>query len=124
MPDGALALGRVVTEDSPVTFDNTYYFTMQPAAAIHILEIGLEPVTQQLYGNEPLFSYAFEKPQSINYAKLRQVNLVVLNEVKEVDAGLREGLWDVLKRGGSVVVIPSILEAGRDSQEGRFVVMR
>jgi len=120
VPDGALALGRVVTEDSPVTFDNTYYFTMQPAAAIHILEIGLEPVTQQLYGNEPLFSYAFEKPQSINYAKLRQVNLVVLNEVKEVDAGLREGLWDVLKRGGSVVVIPSILEAGRDSYQQLF----
>ena len=120
VPDGALALGRVVTEDSPVTFDNTYYFTMQPAAAIHILEIGLEPVTQQLYGNEPLFSYVFEKPESVNYGKLRQVNLVVLSELKEIDAGLREGLWDVLMRGGSVVVIPSILEVGRDSYQQLF----
>ena len=118
--DGTLALGRVVTEDSPVVFDNTYYFTLQPAAAIRVLEIGMEPGLQQLYANEPLFTYAFAKPQSVNYAEFRRANLVVLREVGEVDAGLRDGLRAVLKRGGSVVVIPSAKEVGRSSYQQLF----
>ena len=118
--DGTLALGRVVTEDSPVVFDNTYYFTLQPAAAIRVLEIGAEPGLQQLYANEPLFTYAFAKSQSVNYAELRQANLVVLREVGEVDAGLRDGLRAVLKRGGSVVIVPSAKEMGRNSYQQLF----
>jgi len=115
-----LALGRIVTEDAPVTFDNTYYFTLQPAAAVRILEIGSEPVTQQLYGNEPLFAYSFTKPQNINYRALRQANLVLVREVGAVDAGLRDGLRSVLKRGGSVVIVPSALPAGRSSYQQLF----
>ena len=118
--DGELTSGRVVTEDIPVTFDNTYYFTLEPAAPIQILEVGPEPVTQRLYGNEPLFAYAFTKPQSVNYAKLRQANLVILSEVGNIDAGLRDGLRAVVKRGGSVVVVPSALETGRNSYERLF----
>ncbi|MGI4761762.1 MAG: BatA domain-containing protein [Janthinobacterium lividum] len=106
LPDAKLALGQVITGDAPVVFDNTYYFTMQPAASIKVLEIGEEPVTQQAYAREPLFTYAFTKPQSLNYGELRQANLVLLREVTQVDAGLREALAGVLRRGGSVVLVP------------------
>jgi hypothetical protein len=115
-----LALGRVVTEDVPVTFDNAYYFTLQPAAAVRILEIGSEPVTQQLYGNEPLFAYSFVKPQNIDFRAMQQANLVLVREVGAVDAGLRDGLRSLLKRGGSVVVVPSALPAGRSSYQQLF----
>ena len=106
VPDTKLALGRVVTQDSPVTFDNTYYFTLQPAAAIRVLEIGSEPLTRAAFANEPLFTYVFTKPQAVDYGVLRQANLVVLREVPQVEAGLREALADVMRRGGSVVVVP------------------
>ncbi len=106
VPDTKLALGRVVTQDSPVTFDNTYYFTLQPAVAIRVLEIGAEPLTRAAFANEPLFTYFFAKPQAVDYGILRQANLVVLSEVPQVEAGLREALADVLRRGGSVVVVP------------------
>jgi hypothetical protein len=102
----SLALGRVVTEDVPVTFDNTYYFTLQPAETIRVMEIGEQPETQQAYRNEPLFAYVFAKPSNINYGALRQANLVLLGELEQVDAGLREALRAVVKRGGSVVVVP------------------
>ncbi|MCC3154709.1 BatA domain-containing protein [Hymenobacter sp. BT770] len=118
--DNALALGRVVTEDTPVTFDNTFYFTLQPAAAIRVLEIGPEPVAQQLYGNEPLFTYSYSKPQSVNYAAMRQANLVILREVEAIDAGLREGLREVVKRGGNVVVVPSASPAAHNSYQQLF----
>ena len=106
VPDTKLALGRVVTQDSPVTFDNTYYFTLQPAVAIRVLEIGAEPLTRAAFANEPLFTYFFAKPQAADYGILRQANLVVLSEVPQVEAGLREALVNVLRRGGSVVVVP------------------
>ena len=121
--DEKLALGRVVTEDVPVTFDNTYYFTLQPTAAIPVLEIGAEPVAQQLYSNEPLFNYSFVKPQNVDYGRLRKANLVLVREVERVDAGLRDALQAVVKRGGSVVVVPSASTAGHDSYQQLFKVL-
>ncbi|GAB3741407.1 BatA and WFA domain-containing protein [Hymenobacter agri] len=116
----ALALGKVVTEDVPVAFDNTFYFTLQPAAAIRILEIGAEPVAQQLYSNEPLFAYAFAKPQAVDFGVLQRANLVVVREVERIDAGLRDGLRAVVARGGSVVLVPSGVPASHDSYQQLF----
>ncbi len=118
--DEKQALGRIVTEDTPVTFDNAYYFTLQPAAAIQIHEIASEPLTQQLYSNESLFKYAHSKPQSVNYGLMRQADLVLLREVSQVDAGLREELQAVVKRGGSVVIVPTALVAGQSSHQQLF----
>jgi hypothetical protein len=120
LADNKLTLGQVFTGDVPVTFDNTYYFTMQPAAAIHILEIGQLPTTQRAYANEPLFTYSFAKPQAVNYGELRQANLVLLSEVPQVDAGLREALAGVLRRGGSVVVVPPASPAARAAYHELF----
>jgi hypothetical protein len=120
IPDNKLALGQVVTGDVPVTFDNTYYFTLQPAAAIRILEIGQEPATQRAYASESLFAYSFAKPQALNYSELRQANLILLHEVPQVDAGLREALAGVVRRGGSVVVVPSANATARASYHELF----
>jgi hypothetical protein len=120
LADDKLTTGQVVTGDSPVTFDNTYYFTMQPAAAIHIVEIGQEPVAQRAYAGETLFRYLFYKPQAINYSELRQANLVLLREVNQVDAGLREALASVVRGGGSVVVVPTADPAAHASYQELF----
>ena len=120
VPDARLAQGRVVTGDTPVIFDNTYYFTLQPATAIRVLEIGAEPATKTAYAAEPLFSYSFTQSQSVNYGELRQANLVLLSEVPQVDAGLREALAAVRQRGGSVVVIPTANPAARASYHELF----
>ena len=115
-----LALGRVVTEDSPVIFDNTFYFTLQPSLAIRVLEIGAEPVARQVYANEPLFNYTFSKVQNIDFGAMRQANLVLLNELPTFDAGLRDGLQAVVKRGGSVVVVPTASTTSRASYQQLF----
>jgi len=123
VPDASLVRGRVVTGDSPVTFDNTYYFTLQPAMAIRVLEIGAEPAARAAYAAEPLFAYAFTRPQAVNYGELRQANLVLLNEVPQADAGLREALAAVRRRGGSVVVVPPASPAARASYHELFRVL-
>jgi hypothetical protein len=118
--DGKLVLGRVVTDDAPVSFDNIHYFTLQPAASIQVLEIVPEPITKRLYGNEPLFSYSFAKPQNVDYGFLQRANLVVVRELERIDAGLRDGLRAVVKRGGSVVIVPSSGSNSRDTYQQLF----
>ena len=120
LAEPALALGRVVTEDVPVTFDNTYYFTLQPAAAIRVLEIGATPAAKELYLNEPSFQYSFAQTQRVDFGALQRANLVLLHEVVEVDAGLRDALRAVAKRGGSVVVVPSAAVASHESYQRLF----
>jgi hypothetical protein len=106
LPDKQLALGQVVTEDMPAVFDNIFYFTLQPTATIRVVEIGNEPVAQQAYQAESLFAYSFAKPQQVNFSQLQQANLVLVREVATVGAGLQQALVSVVRRGGSVVVVP------------------
>ena len=120
LAEQTLALGRVVTEDVPVTFDNTYYFTLQPAAAIRVLEIGATPAAKELYLNESLFQYSFAQTQRVDYGALQRANLVLLHEVVDIDAGLRDALRAVAKRGGSVVVVPSAATASHESYQRLF----
>jgi hypothetical protein len=120
LPDATLALGRVITEDASVTFDNTYYFTLQPATTIRILEIGSAPLAQQAYANEALFAYSFAKPQELNYNKLQQADLVLVSELLQMDSGLRQALAQVTKRGGSVVVVPAGKNLDRESYHQLF----
>jgi hypothetical protein len=120
LPDTKLALGRVVTEDKPIVFDNTYYFSLQPATAVRVLEIGAVPLAQQAYSNEPLFAYSFTKPQQLDYGKLQQANLVLVSELSQIDGGLRQALAQVTKRGGSVVVVPASKTLERESYHQLF----
>ncbi|MBD2720490.1 BatA domain-containing protein [Hymenobacter armeniacus] len=120
LADAGTALGRVVIEEQPVTFDNTYYFTLQPAAAIRVVEIGEEPATEQAYGNEPLFAYVFAKAGRVDFGVLKQANLVIVRELGGIDAGLREALGQVVRRGGSVVVVPTSGKTARNSYQALF----
>jgi hypothetical protein len=123
LPDNKLAMGQVVTQDAPVTFDNTYYFTLQPAAAVNVVEIGEEPIARSAYVNEPLFTYSFFKPQAVDYGLLRRANLVLVREVPQVEAGLREALASVVRRGGSVVVVPAANPTAHASYQELFKVL-
>ena len=115
LADKQLALGQVVTEDRPAIFDNTFYFTLQPTATIRVVEIGEEPVAKQAYEAEPLFAYSFAKPQQVNFSQLQRANLVLVHEVATVEAGLQQALQGVVRRGGSVVVVPPGGSAGREA---------
>ena len=118
--DRALALGRVVLEDRPITFDNTYYFTLKPAAQIRVVEVGATPTARRLYSNEPVFSYGFSSLTNIDYGALRGASLVLVHEVPQLSAGLREALLGVVKRGGSVVVVPAAATSSHTSYQQLF----
>ncbi|MBC6609277.1 BatA domain-containing protein [Hymenobacter sp. BT188] len=111
---------RVEVEDFPVTFDNTYYFTLQPSPQIRIIDLAAgEPATQRLYANESLFSYSKSAPQTISYSKIEGANLALVQQPR-VDASLRESIKRLVDKGGSVVIVPPALTAGRASYNQLF----
>ncbi|QNP51018.1 BatA domain-containing protein [Hymenobacter qilianensis] len=111
---------RVEIEDFPVTFDNTYYFTLQPSPQIRIVDLAAgEPATQRLYANESLFSYSKSTPKAISYSKIEGANLVLVQQPR-VDAGLRESIKRLVDKGGSVVIVPPAITAGRTSYTQLF----
>ena len=111
--DEKLVEGEVAVEDTPVTFDNSYYFVLRPVAVIGVVEVAAESKLREVYRAEPLFTYAFSKPGEVNYADLQRASLVIVREIASVDAGLRAALAAVVRRGGSVVVVPAGGEASR-----------
>ncbi|WP_324676819.1 hypothetical protein [Hymenobacter sp. GOD-10R] len=112
---------RVEVDDFPVTFDNTYYFTLQPAPKIRIAELAASgAVAQRLYANEPLFDYTLSKPYGIDYRTLGAANLVLLQEVPRIEASLRENLRQAVQKGATLVVVPPLDLAGRPSYDAFF----
>lgn len=118
-----LVRGRVMTEDVPVTFDNTYYFTLRPAAQISVLEIGPEPVAQRAYSNEPVFSYKFNSAAAVDYGLVKSADLILVREVPQVGAGLREALRGALRRGSSVVIVPPAEAKSQASYQQLFTYL-
>ncbi|WP_262385974.1 BatA domain-containing protein [Hymenobacter sp. BT491] len=121
LTENGLRKCRVEVEDFPVTFDNTYYFTLQPSPQIKVLGIGNNTAAlEQLYGNEPLFAFTASQPQSTNYRSLAAANLVVLQELPRVDATLRESLTRALQQGTSIVIVPPAGAVGHDTYNQLF----
>ncbi|WP_460621980.1 BatA domain-containing protein [Hymenobacter tenuis] len=106
---------RVEIEDFPVDFDNTYFFTLQPAAQIRVVEVAAEGTLGQLYGNEPLFGYQLVSPQSADYRKVAAANLIVVREASVLSTGMRESLRRAVQQGATLVVIPAASVNSRES---------
>ncbi|WP_234462393.1 BatA domain-containing protein [Adhaeribacter terrigena] len=109
LTDSKLQQGRIEVEDQPVTFDNVYYFTLQPATAIRILDISNAALanTSRLFSNEPIFQYQLQNAGSVNSRSIMQADVVLLNEVASLDAALQDNLKKYVKDGGNLILIPN-----------------
>lgn len=114
---------RIELDDFPVTFDNTYYFSLQASPTVRVLEVqGTRQgqALQRVFGNEPLFAYTKANSGQINYQQLEKANLVVLQGLSRIEDALRENVRNVVQRGGSVVVVPPTDATGRATYDQLF----
>ncbi|TGE06690.1 BatA domain-containing protein [Hymenobacter fodinae] len=119
--DGEIAQQcRVEIEDSPVVFDNTFYFMLRPSARIRIVEVGADATLYSLYGNEPLFSYQHANSQLTDYRAIAEANLILLREAGSLPIGLRESIRRAVQQGASVVIVPSASAASRAAYTSFF----
>lgn len=113
--------GRVEVADVPVTFDNTYYFTLRVAPRIRVLGVGpeIETPVKKAFAAEPAFAYTGAEERSLNYRTAAESDLIVLQELPAISAGVAENVRKFAQAGGSVVVIPAA-KAERGSYTALF----
>ena len=96
--------------DFPVNFDDAYYFTFNVKKEIKILSINESSGNRYIssaFGNSGYFKVENQSTNQINYSKLSDYQLIVLNELNSVSSGLASELKQYVADGGNVGVFPS-----------------
>jgi len=102
--------GRILLEDYPISFDNTLFFTLSHSAKVNIVQIMGEdssPYVSSVYGNTGLFSNSNMLATNINYSQIPNADLIVVNQVENLEAGLALRLAAFHQDGGSLLIIPA-----------------
>lgn len=96
-------------EDFPITFDNDYYFSLNQAAQINIVEVSnqLNSPVSKVYKNNDLFSVESYQSESISYPALERADLIVINGLSKSENGLKAQIEKHLTKGSTVVLIPN-----------------
>lgn len=109
-----LHFGSVKIDDYPVTFDDVFYFAFTSQLNIPVYLIHGNNQTgdalQALFSNDSLFQVAVGTESQINYSTFRKVEVIVLNQLREVPSGLVSELQRFSEKGGAIVVLPSDAE--------------
>ncbi len=118
--------GEVVIEDYPVTFDNTYYFTVYVSELIDVVEIRGSEVRgrssfEQLF-DSPSFQFTAFDENELRKEALDKAQVVILNEPTDLSSGLSSLLLDRLSKGVSVLIVPptSLSTSLKDAMESAF----
>ena len=111
-PATGVLRGRVEVADVPVTFDNTYYFTLRVAPPIRVFGLAastsVETPAQKAFAGEPGFAYTPADERSLNYQTAAAADLLLVQELPSISAGLSENIGRFARGGGSVLVVPAV----------------
>lgn len=102
--------GYVETSDYPVTFDDRLYFSINVTAKNSVLLVNGESENGhlvRLFQGDSSVTCASESVKDLDYSRLDQYDMVVLNEVQTLTSGLGQQLLRLLEAGSTVLVIPS-----------------
>jgi hypothetical protein len=102
--------GTVEIADYPVIFDDKMFLVYDVAGAIPVLSInGREEslYLNSLFGKDSAFMFVNNSYKNIDYNRLQEYDLIILNELDELSSGLIHELSVCLDNGGTLLVIPS-----------------
>jgi hypothetical protein len=113
-------IGKLEITDDVLQYDNTLFFTINKPEKIKVLSINKEDGSflKKLY-QEDEFEYTEFTHNQIDYNKLPNQNLIILNGLVNIPNALATVLQNFTNNGGSVVVVPS-LNSNIDSYNALF----
>lgn len=97
--------------DYPINFDDTYFFTFEVAEKINVLTInqsGNSPYLNALFKGNDIFSFKSQSVNQLDYTKLPQNQLIILNEIQSLSSGLAAELQQFVREGGSLLIFPAM----------------
>lgn len=100
---------HVSFNDFPVSFDNDFYLALNFTDKIRVLEIkpSAQPTpVERVFGNRTLFSYGGYPVGNVNYSRLDEADLVVVNGIDVIDEALSLALHEYMNNAGTLLFIP------------------
>tara|TARA_B110000459_G_C16625455_1_gene505111 strand:- start:2351 stop:4360 length:2010 start_codon:yes stop_codon:yes gene_type:complete len=101
--------GKIVINDYPLSFDDTYYFTFLVEEQLRVYciyeEAGEKYPKAVFSNNEQVFLQA-DRVSNIDYKLLDQQHLVLVSNLIDIPSGLMESLKAYVNSGGQILFIP------------------
>lgn len=101
--------GKVSIEDSPIVYDDDFYFSYKVEENVNILHIhkeDTEDFVSRIFQNDDLFSLNQNTEKNIDYSQFSETNLIILNNVNSISSGLAQELRKFIGLGGSLCIFP------------------
>jgi len=102
--------GMLEIYDTPITFDDRFYFVYEVASSASIIAIqdkNRNRYLQALYGTDSLFHYEVMDVNRINYNAFSTTQLIILDQLAEISSGLAAELEKYVQNGGTLAVFPA-----------------
>lgn len=99
--------GRVEISDYPITFDNTFYFSVNIEEERHVLIINNtkeEHYISEIFSRSDYFRISQTGVGQLKAAELSNYDVIVLNSVRKLSGGLNRQLINYTSEGGTLVV--------------------
>ncbi|OGS70189.1 MAG: hypothetical protein A3F91_01795 [Flavobacteria bacterium RIFCSPLOWO2_12_FULL_35_11] len=107
LPDSNNFNGKIALVDDGMEFDNDFYFSISSPEKINVLSIGNPAEFLPKIYTENEFNFTATPLQQLNYNRLQNQHLIILNELADIPAELLRSLSEFMENGGSLAVIPS-----------------
>jgi len=102
--------GMLEIYDTPITFDDRFYFVYEVASSASIIAIqdkNKNKYLHALYGADSLFHYQIMDVNQINYAAFASAQLIILDQLETISTGLAAELERYVQNGGTLLVFPA-----------------
>ena len=102
--------GMLEIYDTPITFDDRFYFVYEVAPSASIINIYdkvKNRYLQALYGIDSLFYYQTMNVNQINYSEFVSAQLIILDQLETLSTGLAAELDKYVQNGGTLMIFPA-----------------
>ncbi len=100
--------GKIILDDKQLVYDNTLYFCLNKPKKINVLVIGEDTKYASNIYTDTAFNLSIVNENQIDFNNINKQNTIILNELSTINNALQEVLNDFVKKGGSLVIIPSV----------------
>ena len=101
--------GKVEIDDYPIVFDDHFYFAFKVRDLFKVSIISdknVNPYLNHLFANDSMIVWNTYQSNNIDYQRIKQQDLIILNEIENIKSGLKKELKQYLSTGGQVLLIP------------------
>jgi len=110
LASAGLIKGRIDVDDSPILFDNSFYFSYDIRKKTNITQISDKLVNsafQKLFKTDSSIIFEKKNVGQLDYSSLPENDLIILDELESYSSGLAQELQKFVQNGGNILVIPS-----------------